>query len=164
MPSAFWLLLAGLGAFLVYKSGQAAATSATSSTGGQVLSVKASNGQTYSVPIDANLPLATQQQIQKFFGTAGQTDATVTALATQLTSQGYTVAAGSVQSVWQMIVQAMPQAVNQTNPTDINASAGAGGGGMGTGGGQYGLPTHTPSPSPTPTYSKIPTPIAIKQA
>ena len=95
-----WLIAAAIGAFIVYKHAHSsAAGSATGGTGGSV-TITDSNGVTYTLQADPKLDAATLNQIKSFFATAGQTDATATALVTQLVSQGLTTTAQSVQSIY----------------------------------------------------------------
>ena len=118
MPLALWLLLGSVAAYLVFKSGQTAATTASAATSNALgpvtptgtinLSVSGPTGiGPFSVPVESTLPQALQSQFKTFFVNAGQasfTDQTVLAFSNQLASQGFSIAAGSVQSVWQMVI------------------------------------------------------------
>lgn len=149
MPLWLWLVIGGGAAYLVAKSASAAASSA-SQAGAPTLSVTAANGHTFQVPMDPGLPPAIAQEIQTFFGTAGQSSSSVQGLSTQLATQGYTVAAGSVQMLWAMI-----QASSGTL-----AAQGSGIGGLGHGIGSLGGPTTQPASTSTP-YATAPAPIQL---
>ena len=130
MPMFVWLLLGGVTVYLITKSGAAAAASAaaqTSSlpTGTTNLSVQGpvSAPGPYSVPVEAALPAALQQQFVSFFANADQPSfdqSSVGVFSLQLAGQGYTIAAGSVQSVWQMIVTELNSA---TASSSVSTSA-----------------------------------------
>ncbi len=122
MPLYLWLMLGGVAAYLVVQGGKAASASAVVG-GSTTLQITAPNGQVFSVPVDAGLPAATAQQIQTFFHTPGQTDAKVGALSTSLAGQGYTVASGSVQNVWQMIQQGMGPLVSNSSSSGASGPA-----------------------------------------
>jgi hypothetical protein len=144
-----WMILLGLfGAYALYQSGKTAGAAAstqtpTSSGAATTIQVTTASGQTFSCPVDAGLPQAVIQQIQQFFLTAGQTDATVQTFSQQLASQGYAIAAGGVGSVWQMMQATSAQAAaasgtggggtpaitSQQNPLSLIHGGGGGGGG-----------------------------------
>ncbi len=96
-----WLIAAAIGAFIVYKHAhnQSTVPGSASGAGGSV-TVADSNGVTYSMQTDQNLDAATLAQIKAFFATAGQTDATATALVQSLIAKGLTTTAQGVQSVY----------------------------------------------------------------
>jgi hypothetical protein len=136
MPIAIWLLLGGVLTYLVVKSGQtAAATSSTSLTPGPVtstgtinLSVSGPKGMgPFSVPVESTLPQALQTQFASFFLNADQpsfSDQTVLAFSNQLAGLGYSIAAGSAQSVWQMVVAGLnAQQPTQTQQGGASSSA-----------------------------------------
>lgn len=133
MPLALWLLLGGVAAYLVYQSGKTAAQSASAlpaASSTNVLHVTDQAGNPYSVPVDPNLPIVVAQQIQQFFAASNsQSGPSVLALSNQLAAQGYTVAAGSVQSVWAMIQAASPAQGPLVQGGTSNGGAPAGGGG-----------------------------------
>ena len=118
MPLALWLLLGGVAAYLVFKSGQTAASTAVASTqpmlgpvtptGTINLSVSGPQGiGPFNVPVESTLPQALQKQFSSFFLHADQssfTNQTVLDFSNTLASQGFSIAAGSVQSVWQMVI------------------------------------------------------------
>lgn len=151
MPIWLWLLIGGAGAYLIATS----ATAAASTAGGSVtqLAVKAVNGNTYSVPVDANLTAEWRQEILTFFATAGQSNATVQNLSTQLGAAGFTVAAGSVQNLWAMVGVSSGTLVNSTTP----ATSSGGGAPLG---GYHGLgslaPTKPVSASPLQVVTHAP--------
>lgn len=126
MPLALWLLLGSVAAYLVFKSGQTAASTAamlpSSTTPGPVsasgtVNLSVSGPQEaggrigpFLVPVESTLPEALQTEFASFFAHADQssfTDQTVLDFSNQLAGEGYSIAAGSAQSVWQMILAAM---------------------------------------------------------
>lgn len=135
MPIAIWLLLGSAIAYLVVKSGQnAAATAATSTSPGTVtptgtinLSVAGPTGiGPFSVPVESTLPQTFQTQFASFFAHADQSsfgDANVSAFANQLVGQGYVIAAGSLQSVWQMVIAGLNSQAGTTTPTQGASSS-----------------------------------------
>ncbi len=96
-----WLIAAAIGAFIVYKHAHNQSTVAGSASGaGGSVTVADSNGVTYGLQTDPSLDAATLSQIKAFFATAGQTDATATALVQSLIAKGLTTTAQGVQSVY----------------------------------------------------------------
>jgi hypothetical protein len=156
MPIWLWLLLGTTAAYLIVEGGKASAAAAgTNGTqGSKNISVTMPNGQSYTVPVDGNITPAAVQQIQTFFAAAGQTQTTVGTLSQNLLSQGYTIAAGTVQNVWQMYLQTL--AIAQATPSSSGAAAGAGTG-TGIGGPIFNPFQHASSSAETaatqPAYS-----------
>jgi hypothetical protein len=118
MPLALWLLLGGVAAYLVFKSGQTAAATASAAssnvlgpvtpTGTVNLSVSGPKGVgPFSVPVESTLPVSLQNQFASLFVNADQpsfSTQTVADFSNQLAGLGFSIAAGSVQSVWQMVI------------------------------------------------------------
>lgn len=94
-----WLVAAAIGAFIVYRHAHASAAGSATGAGGNV-TVADSNGVTYSLQTDPALDAATLSQIKAFFATAGQTDATATALVQSLIAKSLTTTAQGVQNVY----------------------------------------------------------------
>jgi hypothetical protein len=116
MPLIVWLLLGGMAAYLIAKSGSAAAASSAIPALPQTTTITLSlSGPSevpgpYVVPVESSLPSTFQNQLTSFFVDSDQpsfSPASVAALAQQLAENGYTIAAGSVMSAWQMIVSAL---------------------------------------------------------
>lgn len=120
MPIYLWLLLGGVTAYLVVQGGKQAQQAPVPAAPG-TLSIQAYDGNVYSMPIDGGMPSAVIADIQKFWRTF-ETSGTVADYSKKLATEGYSIAAGGIQSIYQLI---------GTGGAGQSTSASDGGGGGG---------------------------------
>jgi hypothetical protein len=101
----FWLIVAAIGAYAIYKHAHTTATSTLTAKGsaqgaGKTISITAYDGIAYNFATDPTLDQDTLNQIKQFFATSGHTDLDASNMAGQLVAKNYPIATQSFQNVW----------------------------------------------------------------